>query len=100
MSRYRPRQAAPALGSGSPAEEGLSRTITYFDGFFRAQPKRRSSCGGRPHEARSRVAQDERINILGVGVNVDRSGRAVATVERWISERSQNYVCVTGAFTA
>jgi len=41
------------------------------------------------------VPRDERTNILGVYVNSINLDDAVATIERWISERSQNYVCVT-----
>src|SRR5262245_64688956 len=40
--------------------------------------------------------RDERVNVLGVGVNSINLNDAVATIERWISERSRNYVCVTG----
>lgn len=43
----------------------------------------------------SGVPRDDRANILGVSVNSINLDDAVATIERWISERSQNYVCVT-----
>lgn len=38
----------------------------------------------------------ERTDILGVGVSSIDLADAVATIERWIGERSRNYVCVTG----
>jgi N-acetylglucosaminyldiphosphoundecaprenol N-acetyl-beta-D-mannosaminyltransferase len=41
------------------------------------------------------VPRDERTNILGVCINSINLDDAVATIERWISDRSQNYVCVT-----
>jgi len=40
--------------------------------------------------------RDERVNVLGVGVNSINLNDAVATIERWIGEGSRNYVCVTG----
>jgi N-acetylglucosaminyldiphosphoundecaprenol N-acetyl-beta-D-mannosaminyltransferase len=43
----------------------------------------------------SGVPGDDRGNILGVSVNSINLEDAVATIERWISERSQNYVCIT-----
>jgi N-acetylglucosaminyldiphosphoundecaprenol N-acetyl-beta-D-mannosaminyltransferase len=39
---------------------------------------------------------DERVDILGVGVSPINVDDAIATIERWISERSRNYVCITG----
>jgi N-acetylglucosaminyldiphosphoundecaprenol N-acetyl-beta-D-mannosaminyltransferase len=41
--------------------------------------------------------RDDRVDILGVGVNPVNLDDAIATIERWISERSRNYVCVAGA---
>jgi N-acetylglucosaminyldiphosphoundecaprenol N-acetyl-beta-D-mannosaminyltransferase len=41
------------------------------------------------------VPSDDRTNILGVSVSSINLDDAVATIERWISERSYNYVCVT-----
>jgi N-acetylglucosaminyldiphosphoundecaprenol N-acetyl-beta-D-mannosaminyltransferase len=41
------------------------------------------------------VAWADRTDILGVGISSINLDDAVATFERWISERSQNYVCVT-----
>ena len=41
--------------------------------------------------------RDERIDILGIGVSSINLDDAVARIERWIGERSQNYVCITGA---
>lgn len=40
--------------------------------------------------------QDERTDILGVGVSSIDLDEAVATIERWIGERGHHYVCVTG----
>jgi len=39
---------------------------------------------------------DDRVDILGVGVSSINLDDAVATIERWIGERSRNYVCITG----
>jgi N-acetylglucosaminyldiphosphoundecaprenol N-acetyl-beta-D-mannosaminyltransferase len=41
--------------------------------------------------------RDDRVDILGVGVSPINLDDAIATIERWISERSRNYVCITGA---
>jgi N-acetylglucosaminyldiphosphoundecaprenol N-acetyl-beta-D-mannosaminyltransferase len=38
----------------------------------------------------------DKVDVLGVGVNAINLDDAVATIERWIGERSRNYVCVTG----
>ncbi len=38
--------------------------------------------------------RDDRVDILGVGVSPINLDDAVATIERWISERSRNYVCI------
>src|SRR5260370_10041560 len=40
--------------------------------------------------------RDDRVGILGVGVSPINLDDAIATIERWISEGSRNYVCVTG----
>jgi N-acetylglucosaminyldiphosphoundecaprenol N-acetyl-beta-D-mannosaminyltransferase len=40
---------------------------------------------------------NERVDILGVGISSIDLDDAVATIERWIIERSRNYVCITGA---
>jgi N-acetylglucosaminyldiphosphoundecaprenol N-acetyl-beta-D-mannosaminyltransferase len=40
--------------------------------------------------------RDDRVDILGVGVSPIDLDDAIATIERWISERSRNYVCITG----
>jgi len=37
-----------------------------------------------------------RISILGVGVSAINMKMALETIDRWIAERSRNYVCVTG----
>jgi N-acetylglucosaminyldiphosphoundecaprenol N-acetyl-beta-D-mannosaminyltransferase len=42
------------------------------------------------------VLHDDRVDILGVGVSSINLDDAVATIERWIGERSRNYVCITG----
>jgi N-acetylglucosaminyldiphosphoundecaprenol N-acetyl-beta-D-mannosaminyltransferase len=42
-------------------------------------------------------SRDERIDILGIGVSSINLNDAIARIERWIGERSQNYVCITGA---
>jgi N-acetylglucosaminyldiphosphoundecaprenol N-acetyl-beta-D-mannosaminyltransferase len=39
---------------------------------------------------------DGRLDILGVRVSVINPDDAVARIERWIDERSRNYVCITG----
>lgn len=38
--------------------------------------------------------RDDRVDILGVGVSPINLDDAIATIERWIGERSRNYVCV------
>jgi N-acetylglucosaminyldiphosphoundecaprenol N-acetyl-beta-D-mannosaminyltransferase len=40
--------------------------------------------------------KDERIDVLGVGISPINLTDAVAAIERWIADRSCNYVCVTG----
>jgi N-acetylglucosaminyldiphosphoundecaprenol N-acetyl-beta-D-mannosaminyltransferase len=40
--------------------------------------------------------RDDRVDILGVGVSPIDLDDAIATIERWISEGSRNYVCITG----
>jgi N-acetylglucosaminyldiphosphoundecaprenol N-acetyl-beta-D-mannosaminyltransferase len=45
----------------------------------------------------STVVYDDRVDILGVGVNSINLDDAVAIIERWIIERRRNYVCITGA---
>jgi N-acetylglucosaminyldiphosphoundecaprenol N-acetyl-beta-D-mannosaminyltransferase len=42
------------------------------------------------------VRHDDRVDILGVGVSPIVVDDAIATIERWISERSRNYVCIAG----
>jgi N-acetylglucosaminyldiphosphoundecaprenol N-acetyl-beta-D-mannosaminyltransferase len=42
------------------------------------------------------LAQDDRVDLLGIGISPINLDDAVATIERWIGERSRNYVCVTG----
>ena len=37
----------------------------------------------------------ERTNILGVGVSAINMDMAIETIDRWIAERQQNYICVT-----
>jgi N-acetylglucosaminyldiphosphoundecaprenol N-acetyl-beta-D-mannosaminyltransferase len=44
----------------------------------------------------SPVGAFDRVDILGVGVSAINIDDAVATIERWIGERSRNYVCITG----
>jgi N-acetylglucosaminyldiphosphoundecaprenol N-acetyl-beta-D-mannosaminyltransferase len=41
--------------------------------------------------------EGRRVNVLGVDVNVSSLHEAVATVERWVRQRTQHYVCITGA---
>lgn len=43
------------------------------------------------------AAQDLRVNVLGVGVNVTNLRDAVTRVEQWICRRTVHYVCVTSA---
>ena len=40
--------------------------------------------------------RNDRVDILGVGVSPINMDDAIATIERWISERSRNYVCIAG----
>jgi len=40
--------------------------------------------------------RNDRVDILGVGVSPINVDDAIATIERWISEGSRNYVCITG----
>jgi N-acetylglucosaminyldiphosphoundecaprenol N-acetyl-beta-D-mannosaminyltransferase len=40
--------------------------------------------------------EEDRIHILGVGISPINLTDAVAAIERWIADRSHNYVCVTG----
>jgi len=40
------------------------------------------------------VPHDDRVDIFGVGVSPINLDDAVATIERWIGERSRNYVCI------
>src|SRR6478735_6606222 len=47
--------------------------------------------------AKQHPMQPERAPILGVGVDPITAEQAVETIERWISERRREYVCVTGA---
>jgi N-acetylglucosaminyldiphosphoundecaprenol N-acetyl-beta-D-mannosaminyltransferase len=42
------------------------------------------------------TARNERVDVLGIGVSSINLDDAVGTIERWIAERSQNYVCVSG----
>jgi N-acetylglucosaminyldiphosphoundecaprenol N-acetyl-beta-D-mannosaminyltransferase len=39
----------------------------------------------------------DRVDIFGVGVSAINLNDAVNTIERWISDNSRNYVCITGA---
>ena len=38
--------------------------------------------------------RDDRVDILGVGVSPIDMDDAIATIERWISSGSRNYVCI------
>ena len=38
-----------------------------------------------------------RADVLGVRVSAITMGDAISVIERWVAERSSNYVCVTGA---
>ena len=40
--------------------------------------------------------QDDRTDVLGIGVSSLNLDDAVARIERWIAEGSRSYVCVTG----
>ena len=44
----------------------------------------------------ARSLHHDRIDILGVAVSAINLDDAVATIERWIGDRSRNYVCITG----
>jgi N-acetylglucosaminyldiphosphoundecaprenol N-acetyl-beta-D-mannosaminyltransferase len=44
----------------------------------------------------SSAGASDRVDILGVGVSAINLDDAVETIERWIVERSRNYVCITG----
>lgn len=48
------------------------------------------------HLSSAGILHDDRIDILGVGVSSINLDDAVVMIERWICERSRNYVCVTG----
>lgn len=41
-------------------------------------------------------SQQQRVNVLGVGVSPVNMAEAVATMEAWIEGREKHYVCVTG----
>src|SRR5262245_37223770 len=43
------------------------------------------------------MLQHDRVDIFGVAVSAINLDDAVTTIERWISDNSRNYVCVTGA---
>jgi N-acetylglucosaminyldiphosphoundecaprenol N-acetyl-beta-D-mannosaminyltransferase len=47
----------------------------------------------RPAAAHSSIA---RVDVLGVGVSAIDMDQAVTEVTRWIEEREQHYVCITG----
>ena len=38
----------------------------------------------------------KRVNILGIDVSAINMDDALATVDRWIRDRTAHYVCVTG----
>ena len=42
-------------------------------------------------------AYSPRVDVLGVSVSAITMAEAIAVVERWVAERIQNYVCITGA---
>lgn len=55
------------------------------------------------HEAPGSIAKrdegppiDDRVNVLGVGVNPIDPERGLATIEGWIERDERQYVCVTG----
>jgi len=50
--------------------------------------------------SRAGLPQANRADILGVAVSAINLDDAVETINRWISERSRNYVCVTGVHGA
>jgi N-acetylglucosaminyldiphosphoundecaprenol N-acetyl-beta-D-mannosaminyltransferase len=50
--------------------------------------------------SRASLPQDDRADILGVAVSAINLDDAIETINRWISERSRNYVCVTGVHGA
>jgi N-acetylglucosaminyldiphosphoundecaprenol N-acetyl-beta-D-mannosaminyltransferase len=54
---------------------------------------REAGQGLRPGSARSSIP---RVDVLGVGVSAIDMDRAVAEITRWIEEREQHYVCITG----
>jgi UDP-N-acetyl-D-mannosaminuronic acid transferase (WecB/TagA/CpsF family) len=39
-----------------------------------------------------------RANILGVGVSAINTAQALQTIDRWIRQHRQQYVCVTGVY--
>lgn len=43
----------------------------------------------------SQTSSHPRVDVLGVGVSAITMDDAVATIERWIADRDQHYVCVT-----
>jgi len=46
--------------------------------------------------ARAFPAELRRVNVLGVGVSAIDMTLALETIDRWIVQREQHYVCVTG----
>jgi N-acetylglucosaminyldiphosphoundecaprenol N-acetyl-beta-D-mannosaminyltransferase len=42
------------------------------------------------------VAPIPRVDVLGVGISAIDMDQAVAEISRWVEEREQHYVCVTG----
>src|ERR1700730_18463946 len=61
-----------------------------------SSPSEASKLVWRADMSRAGLPQDDRADILGVAVSAINLDDAIATIERWISERSRNYVCITG----
>ncbi len=49
------------------------------------------------HHVSETLPAPARVNILGVGVSAVNIGSAMATMARWIEQRTPHYVCITGA---
>jgi N-acetylglucosaminyldiphosphoundecaprenol N-acetyl-beta-D-mannosaminyltransferase len=47
-------------------------------------------------EEQGTISTRERVNVLGVGVDPVNPRRAVEIIERWITTRDRQYVCVSG----
>src|SRR6185295_4062698 len=95
LSRHHPCRAHPSL----EASRSTPRGPQPDDRLFRpsaVERKRSEEAGMEGCSVNvANICRDDRTEILGVGVSSVNLDDAVARIERWISERSCNYVCVT-----